>query len=373
MERIIENNEKMNREDKSMRFFRNMLILIILGAGMYIYFEQTNSTPESLKDDLKETLNVKGPNELNKNVHETEKKSQIKLQGELYKWIGKDEASLIKEFGKPKRVDKSAYGYKWLIFTNDVDQYIQFGIENDRVETLYVIGNNLSTSPFTIGTTYDALNEKYKFKEYVSYEKGISSYKFHLKEEDLSMRPLVKVDEALYAQLYFDTFTKKLSAVRILSSSVLLKHRPYEIEYRGKLPETPKLNDEEWQTIEAGLEQQIFDITNIMRNTHNLSKLKWEENVRSVAFLHSKDMENNQYFSHYGLDGTGLKERLAEKSVVYTAAGENIAAQYPDSPAAMEGWLNSKGHREALLNNEYTHIGVGVYQFYYTQNFLKKP
>ncbi|MBR3119412.1 MAG: CAP domain-containing protein, partial [Oceanobacillus sp.] len=44
-----------------------------------------------------------------------------------------------------------------------------------------------------------------------------------------------------------------------------------------------------------------------------------------------------------------------------------------DAPAAMEGWLNSEGHREALLSNDYTHIGVGVHRLYYTQNFLGKP
>lgn len=69
----------------------------------------------------------------------------------------------------------------------------------------------------------------------------------------------------------------------------------------------------------------------------------------------------------------GLKERLASEEVYYLAAGENIAAQYPDAPAAMQGWLNSKGHREALLEDDYTHLGVGVYHFYYTQNFLQKP
>ncbi|MFB4475823.1 CAP domain-containing protein, partial [Oceanobacillus caeni] len=30
----------------------------------------------------------------------------------------------------------------------------------------------------------------------------------------------------------------------------------------------------------------------------------------------------------------------------------------------------SEGHREALLSEDYTHIGVGVYRLYYTQNFL---
>ncbi|MGK0698226.1 CAP domain-containing protein [Priestia flexa] len=51
-------------------------------------------------------------------------------------------------------------------------------------------------------------------------------------------------------------------------------------------------------------------------------------------------------------------------------AGENIASNYTDGPAAVEGWLNSEGHRKALLNNDFTHLGVGVYEKFYTQNFI---
>lgn len=58
------------------------------------------------------------------------------------------------------------------------------------------------------------------------------------------------------------------------------------------------------------MEQQIYDITNIIRHRHGKDKLDWEESVSNVAFLHSKDMEENNYFSHYSLNGDGLKERL---------------------------------------------------------------
>jgi Uncharacterized protein with SCP/PR1 domains len=40
--------------------------------------------------------------------------------------------------------------------------------------------------------------------------------------------------------------------------------------------------------------------------------------------------------------------------------------------AVMEGWLNSEGHRETLLNEQYNYLGVGVHRLYYTQNFLLK-
>ncbi len=86
----------------------------------------------------------------------------------------------------------------------------------------------------------------------------------------------------------------------------------------------------------------------------------------------SNDMLEENYFSHYSLDGEGLKERLLAVNAHYLSAGENIAAHYVDAPAVIHGWLNSDGHREALLKEEYTHIGVGVFHSFYTQNFIQK-
>ena len=41
-----------------------------------------------------------------------------------------------------------------------------------------------------------------------------------------------------------------------------------------------------------------------------------------------------------------------------------------DAPAVIEGWMNSKGHRKSLLNDDFTHTGIGVYKKYFTQNIL---
>lgn len=39
--------------------------------------------------------------------------------------------------------------------------------------------------------------------------------------------------------------------------------------------------------------------------------------------------------------------------------------------AVVEAWLNSRSHRQTLLNAELTHLGVGVYKRHYTQNFIR--
>lgn len=42
--------------------------------------------------------------------------------------------------------------------------------------------------------------------------------------------------------------------------------------------------------------------------------------------------------------------------------GENIACGQGSVKEVMEDWMQSKGHRENILNSDYTHIGVGIVQ-----------
>ncbi|NLL19195.1 MAG: hypothetical protein GX262_09240, partial [Clostridia bacterium] len=37
---------------------------------------------------------------------------------------------------------------------------------------------------------------------------------------------------------------------------------------------------------------------------------------------------------------------------------------------AHEGWMNSLGHRQNILNKDFKTLGVGVAGKYYTQNFV---
>lgn len=284
----------------------------------------------------------------------------------------KKTASEIKEIlGEPIRIDLTPYTYKWWIYEND-DVYLQIGVLNDRVETIFATGKNVDSSPIKIGESYETLKKQFPLKNKVTYQKGISSYTFILSDDELKTHPLIKLENDLFVQCYIDTFTNKVSSLRIITGDLLTLQRFYEMEYRGVLPEQTELTDEEWREVEKSMEKQIFALTNVYRDIHGVPLVKWDEATSEVAYLHSKDMHEKQYFSHESLDGRGLKERLESKNIHYLAAGENIAALHSDAPAVMEGWLNSEGHRETLLNEQYNYLGVGVHRLYYTQNFLLK-
>ncbi|WP_442599372.1 CAP domain-containing protein [Neobacillus sp. D3-1R] len=273
--------------------------------------------------------------------------------------------------GKPARIDPSYYGYKWYIYNAEYDQYVQVGVEDNKVVTIYVIGKDIDAAPFKIGQPIEKIFSTVFIETNINIDLDNSSYRFELNDTDVNMRPLIQLDN-IFAELYFDKFTGKLSSVRFIDPSTLIKQRPYELVYRGELLEPKPILETEWDAIEKATERQIFDLTNILRIRHKLEPVLWDDETSKVALGHSKDMFETTNFSHTSEKYGELSDRLKTANVVYQLAGENIAANYIDAPAVVEGWLNSKGHRETLLSEEYTHLGVGVYHKYYTQNFIQK-
>ncbi|MDA7026340.1 CAP domain-containing protein [Bacillus sp. CLL-7-23] len=345
-----------------MKSILRALMILLIVAVSYTLFIQYGSTPEKISNDDKP--------QVSNNETKQNKPLNIPSSG-LLSFIGKSSETLEKKLGKPDRIDSSAYDYKWWVYNKGKQQYVQIGVLGDKIVTLFATGDKVNTKPFKIGQPAREVFKTAKIAPHVNVEYGGNSYRFEFSEDDMNTRPTVKIGD-FYVQLYMDKFEGKLSSIRVLDAETLIKQRPYEVVYRGKLIEPKALKEAEWQQVEKANENQIFDLTNVIRARYGLSKLEWDETVSKVAEGHSRDMKEHDYFSHVSeYEGT-LKNRLEKGKVDYEQAGENIALNYVDGPAAIEGWLNSEGHRKALLNKDYTNLGVGVDQKYYTQNFIKK-
>lgn len=285
--------------------------------------------------------------------------------------VGKPVQQVLNQYGQPVRIDPSYYGFEWWIYDGQEQPYMQIGVKNQRVVTLIATSPETDVSPFQIGDTLESLYHGITMQNEVEFEYHGSFYRFELYEGDVNSRPLIPLGD-IFAQLYFDNFSGELLFVRFLDKETLLLQRPYDLTYWGELIEPPALTEEEWQRADQASARQIFDLTNVIRQRKDLPLLQWDEKTAEVAYFHSLDMFESETFSHESEKYGDLADRLQAREVFYEAAGENIASQYIDSIAVVAGWLNSKGHRDTLLNEEFTHLGVGVYKKYYTQNFIKR-
>src|SRR5690625_793662 len=117
--------------------------------------------------------------------------SAFPLEGDLFRWMKKDAAALAEALGDPDRKDMSAYGYTWWVYADLPESYIQFGVLEDEVVTIYATGDGLDLSPVQIGQQYESAADAYaasgdfQFSSEVNYSGGFSSYTFLLNDEDL--------------------------------------------------------------------------------------------------------------------------------------------------------------------------------------------
>ncbi|MGP4040418.1 CAP domain-containing protein [Gracilibacillus sp. D59] len=335
------------------------IVSLIVFFSLY-YFSQP--------DEPRMVLYHKNPTQIkSEKVHLPEDHTLIVQQNAVWKYVNQDVDNFVSVYGKPDRKDPSVYGFEWWVFKQD-DIYIQVAVENDMITSIYSNAATLDFRPIVIGQTIKEIKEVYQLQEEIEFD----HIRFKLTKEDLQQRPVIRLSEEVFGQLYIDQFTEKLAGIRVMNKEVFELLKPYELYYTGELEEASQPDEKQWKAIEEGLEQQVFDLTNEVRAIHELDTLTWDDQAADAAKAHSKDMFEDNYFSHYSLNGDGLKERLLAANANYLSAGENIAAHYIDAPAVIHGWLNSKGHREALLKEEYTHLGVGVFQSFYTQNFIQK-
>ncbi|HWJ77383.1 MAG TPA: CAP domain-containing protein [Niallia sp.] len=346
---------------------RSIIIIAILIAGG-LYFSITEQRKNA--DVLVESGD--NPTEVEDTIQKPKEESNVQpvpKEG-LGTLIGMDVNDLENKFGKPTRVDPSAYEYDWWIYNKNESDYFQVGVLNNKVVTVFAIGEDVNIAPYKIGQEIGNIYTTTPIQTNISFDYEDSSYRFELEEDEINNRPLIQIGD-FYAMLYFDKFSGTLSSIRYMDKRTLLHLRPYELVYRGELLEA-KDTQQKNEEVEEGNEKQILDITNVLRKRFDLNEVKWDQPTAVVALGHSKDMYDTESFSHTSEKYGDLEDRLEAGEVFYQIAGENIAAGYADAPAVMEGWLNSKGHRECLLNEKFTHLGVGVYNKYYTQNFIEK-
>ena len=116
------------------------------------------------------------------------------------------------------------------------------------------------------------------------------------------------------------------------------------------------------------LEQYVLQYMNVERANNGLPPLVWNDKLADAGKMHSQDMADRNYLSHYSPEGEGVENRLYRVGYRFSVAGENIfEATYLEDrePAELAkivvtGWMESKGHRFNILNRAYEECGVGI-------------
>jgi uncharacterized protein YkwD len=130
----------------------------------------------------------------------------------------------------------------------------------------------------------------------------------------------------------------------------------------------PSVDSERQAEVEPAADPlPVEERTNQQRAENGLPALDASEKLRDSACAKADDMLARDYWGHRAPDGSGDPfEFMREAGVDYYTAAENLYYSTPDGPDPVAGWMDSPGHRENILNPDFTRVGVclrtGPYQ-----------
>lgn len=154
----------------------------------------------------------------------------------------------------------------------------------------------------------------------------------------------------------------------------------------------------------TSLSNLIHQGINKKRQENGLQPLNWDSQLAGIAFSHSRDMAERDYFDHLSPEGEDFADRYEENNYkkdtrignqVYLG-GENLflnniveSYTYDEltgevfeykfnnleelAQSTVDGWMDSPGHRENILT-PFSREGIGIYitdegEVYITENF----
>ena len=105
--------------------------------------------------------------------------------------------------------------------------------------------------------------------------------------------------------------------------------------------------------------EQLFAMANATRAHQGRGRLVWDQALADAAMKHCMRMVAEGPLSHRYGGEPDLSSRAADAGAHFSLIEENIAiGPYPGS--IHQGWLDSPGHRDNLLNPEIDRAGIAV-------------
>lgn len=171
---------------------------------------------------------------------------------------------------------------------------------------------------------------------------------------------------------------------RMATGMVNIDGQQHEFNANGELMPDPQATPQPTDPAEThspfvpyAIELRVFELVNEERAKEGLPPYEYHLKMGEIARFKSEDMGLNNYFDHTSPIHGGQRELFQMFSQGYSARGENIARGYTTAERVMTGWMGSTPHRANILDNRFTHIGVGYYvtaagTAYWTQTFYRE-
>lgn len=115
--------------------------------------------------------------------------------------------------------------------------------------------------------------------------------------------------------------------------------------------------------IESNVDQkELINLTNQQRVKKGVNPVVENEKLNQAAYQKALNMFEEDYWAHYSPTGKDPWGFINNAGYKFSYAGENLARNFYTSNEVVDAWMNSPSHRDNLLNDKYTEIGIAVVQ-----------
>ncbi len=124
------------------------------------------------------------------------------------------------------------------------------------------------------------------------------------------------------------------------------------------------------------IEQEMLELVNKARSEQGNQPLRFHLLLNDAALGHSQKMAAEGQLSHRFPNYKTLPERLMDTGLPFIKSGENVAcSEDPEAKFIHDGFMNSPGHRQNILDPDFTHCGIRIVRsnndFYVTEEFAQ--
>jgi uncharacterized protein YkwD len=111
---------------------------------------------------------------------------------------------------------------------------------------------------------------------------------------------------------------------------------------------------------EREMELELIELINRERAENEMKPLEENEALSRAARAKLAQVGTKDGFSHYSSLYGDPFDLMESYGLVFSAAGENLARREGSARETLDDWMNSRGHRNNILNPIFDYIGVAA-------------
>lgn len=105
---------------------------------------------------------------------------------------------------------------------------------------------------------------------------------------------------------------------------------------------------------------RLLEETNDIRSENESPQLTFNERLGAAAQNKADDMADRDYWSHNTPDGKQPWHFINKEGYRYAVASENLAFGFNSATEAIDAWMKSDTHKQAMLDKAVNEVGFGI-------------